>query len=157
MSMSTRRSATTSFVDAPQLLNDVANIRNHATFFVAALEHYFDRALRLETGHLDRPTAVVVNGKTPTQLVYALGLREGLTRGRMILDVLEQVARAAMAEAGGAPGPQPQTSPPPAQSQSSEAQRYDVATRQPPGIRSTAPTPGIRPLPEWVSVDGRTG
>lgn len=80
-------------VDWHALLTDIANVRAHAPMFVAALESHFDALLKSRVDWLDKPTSTSVSKLTDGEVRYALGLKEGLLRGRLVIDALEQIAR----------------------------------------------------------------
>ncbi len=133
-----------------QLLTDIARVRENAPYFVASLEAYFEALIRRETGFLTRPTVSSTAARTNEQLRYALGLREGLLRGRLILDSLEQYAREALskeqknatATAPAVPGGPPRSAAPTVPA---------TGPRHAGGVGGNAPT-GVAPLPDWVGT-----
>lgn len=134
-------------LDFSALLTDISQVRQYAPVFVAALEIYFEEALNRETKFLARPTAATAASKTPQQLAYALGLRDGLIRGRFVFEALEHMARRAIRE-------QQKN----AISNDAAAAAAAAAPAAGAAVRSTAsyraPTPGIARVPDWVGTGG---
>ena len=143
--------------DWAALLTDIARIRQHAPHFTGALEAYFVGLLRRETSFIDRPSAgIAARAKTDREVMYALGLREGLLRGRLILDALEQMARRAIEQE------QQNATPVAVSPDASYSQPAGVPAAAPAGTASGRPagraaTPGIAGLPDWVSTVGGAG
>jgi hypothetical protein len=82
------------------VLAALAALRREHPQLLAAHAAYFDTLLTRDTAPLDHPRSATIAALSPRQLYYMAGLREGLLRGKLALDVLEEMAREREAPGG---------------------------------------------------------